>query len=207
MFTPKHFEEADTGVLQDLIDANPFGILIGHQDGAPFATHIPFVLDRTAGPNGTLVAHVAKANPHGAMFDGETPMLAIFEGPHAYISPRWYAPGDAVPTWNYAVVHAYGAAHPVTDIATVRAQQEMLIAAFEGTGPGAWTMDGQPDRYVAGMLRGVSAFEMPIERIEGKFKLSQNRPAGDRTRVADALAESAIETERDLAALMKSRED
>lgn len=98
MCIPKHFEETDAGVLQKLITANPFGILIGQQDGAPYASHIPFVLDPTAGPDGSLFGHVAKSNPHGKMFDGENPMLAIFEGPHAYVSPRWYAPGNAVPT-------------------------------------------------------------------------------------------------------------
>lgn len=204
MFTPQHFEETDTGILQDLIAANPFGILIGTLDGAPFASHIPFVLDRATGARGTLFGHVAKGNPHGTMFDGKTPMLAIFEGPHAYVSPRWYAPGNAVPTWNYAVVHTYGAAHEVTDIETVRAQQEALIAVFEG--PGGWSMDGQSEKYIEGMLRGVTAFEMPIDRLEGKFKLSQNRPARDREQVTDALAESARESDRDLAALMRSRE-
>ena len=205
MFIPKHFEETDTGVLQDLVAANPFGILIGTRDGAPFASHIPFMLDRAAGPNGTLFGHVAKNNPHGEIFDGKTPMLAIFEGPHAYVSPRWYAPGNAVPTWNYAVVHATGGPHEVTDIATVRARQEALIAVFEGAGPDAWSMGAQPEKYIEGMLRGVTAFEMPIDRLEGKFKLSQNRPANDRETVADALADSARETDRDLAALMRKR--
>lgn len=207
MFIPDLYRETDTGILQNLIDANPFGTLIGQHDGAPFASHIPFVLDRTPGTHGTLVAHVSKNNPHGEMFDGEATLLAVFEGPHAYVSPRWYAPGDAVPTWNYAVVHAYGAAHEVTDIATVRAQQEALIAAFEGADPDAWSMATQPEDYIEGMLRGVTAFEMPIDRLEGKFKLSQNRPAGDRKQVATALANSARETDRDLAALMNSRED
>ena len=207
MFIPKPFREIDKGVLHDLIAANPFGILIGQCDGAPFASHIPFVLDRTAGTNGALIGHVAKNNPHGDLFDGATTLLAVFEGPHAYVSPRWYAPGDAVPTWNYAVVHAYGAAHEVTDIDTVRAQQEALIATFEGTGPDAWSMAGQPARYIEGMLRGVTAFEMPIDRLEGKFKLSQNRPETDRANVATVLAKSERETERDLAALMQSRAD
>ncbi|MEP4378732.1 MAG: FMN-binding negative transcriptional regulator [Alphaproteobacteria bacterium] len=207
MFVPKHFRETDVGILHDLIAANPFGILIGQRDDAPFASHIPFMLDPAAGVNGTLVAHVARNNPHGEMFDGKSSLLAIFEGPHAYISPRWYAPGDAVPTWNYAVVHAYGTAQEVTDIEKVRAQQAALIRAFEGTGPAAWTMDGQPERYIEGMLRGVTAFEMPIGRLEGKFKLSQNRPEGDRANVSNELAESARETERDLAALMRSRAD
>jgi transcriptional regulator len=203
LYIPKHFEETDAGVLQDLIAANPFGILIGQHDGAPYASHIPFVLDPTAGPNGCLFGHVAKSNPHGKMFDGKNPMLAIFEGPHAYVSPRWYAPGNAVPTWNYAVVHAYGAAREITDIESLRAQQIALIAAFEG--PDGWSMDGQPENYIEGMLRGVTAFEIPIDRLEGKFKLSQNRPAGDRKQVADALANSARAGDRDLSALMKSR--
>ena len=203
MFIPDHFREADNAALHDLIAANPFGVLIGQHDGAPFASHIPFLLDHGTGPNGSLFGHVAKGNPQGALFDGETPMLAIFQGPHAYVSPRWYSPGNAVPTWNYAVVHACGRAREVTDIETVRAQQAALIAAFEG--PDGWSMDGQPETYIAGMLRGVTAFEMPIDRLEGKFKLSQNRPAGDREQVAGALADSACEGDRDLAVLMKSR--
>jgi transcriptional regulator len=206
MFIPKQFRETDTDILHDLIAANPFGILIGQRDGAPFASHIPFVLDRTAGPNGALIGHVAKNNPHGAMFDGATTLLAIFEGPHAYISPRWYVPGDAVPTWNYAVVHAYGTAHEVRDIGKVRVQQETLIATFEGTGPDAWSMSDQPARYIEGMLRGVTAFEMPVERLEGKFKLSQNRSPGDRRHVAGNLRVSGDPQSVTLANLMSERE-
>lgn len=99
-------------------------------------------------------------------------------------------------------MHAYGATQEITDIETLRDQQIALIAAFEG--PDGWSMDVQPENYIEGMLRGVSAFEMPIDRLEGKFKLSQNRPAGDRDQVADALSDSAREGDRDLAALMKS---
>ncbi len=207
MFIPDLFRETDNAVLHELIATNPFGILIGQYDGEPFATHIPFMLDRATGPNGTLIGHVARNNPHGSLFDGTTSLLAIFEGPHAYVSPRWYNPGNAVPTWNYAVVHAYGTAQEVTDIDTVRAHQEALIAAFEGNAPGAWTMDEQPERYIEGMLRGVSAFEIPIDRLEGKFKLSQNRPEADRANVASELAKSTRETDRNLAALMQARAD
>jgi transcriptional regulator len=207
MFIPDLYLETDNAIMHDLITANPFGILIGQHDGAPFATHIPFMLDCAAGPNGTLIGHVAKNNPHGSLFDGATTLLAIFEGPHAYVSPRWYTPGDAVPTWNYAAVHAYGMAKEVVDIDTVRAHQEALIATFEGNSPGAWTMDGQRERYIEGMLRGVTAFEMPVDRLEGKFKLSQNRPEADRANVANELAKSTRETERNLAALMQSRAD
>lgn len=205
MFLPKQFRETDTGILHDLIAENPFGILVGQRDGAPFASHIPFVLDPAAGPHGTLHAHVARNNPHGDLFDGETVMLAIFQGPHAYVSPRWYGPGNAVPTWNYAVVHAYGTAREVTDIDTVRARQNTLVTAFEGNGPDAWSMAGEPEKYIEGMLRGVTAFEMPIDRLEGKFKLSQNRPPEDRENVARQLARSERVVERDVAALMQQR--
>ena len=132
MFIPNSFEITDIGVLHDLIRTNSFGILVGTHDNAPYASHIPFVLDPDKGPNGTLTAHVARNNPHAGMFDEQPELLAIFQGPHGYVSPRWYNPGNAVPTWNYAVVHAYGQPRAVTDPKEVRRQQELLVHAYEG---------------------------------------------------------------------------
>ncbi|MDG2269518.1 MAG: FMN-binding negative transcriptional regulator [Alphaproteobacteria bacterium] len=124
-------------------------------------------------------------------------------GPDGYISPRWYNPGLAVPTWNYAVVHAYGTPRRIDDVAEIHRQQEELVATFEG--PDGWTMDSQPDHYIEGMLGGITAFEMPIDRIEGKFKLSQNRSVEDRRSVIAALTASDRPWDHALAELMRQQ--
>jgi transcriptional regulator len=201
MFIPNSFEITDIGVLHDLIRTDSFGILVGTHDNAPYASHIPFVLDPDKGPNGTLTAHVARNNPQAGMFDEQQELLAIFQGPHGYVSPRWYNPGNAVPTWNYAVVHAYGQPRAVTDPKEVRRQQELLVHAYEGAE--GWSMNGQPEDYIEGMLRGITAFEMPITRIEGKFKLSQNRSVADRESVIAALDASGSPWDHALADIMR----
>jgi transcriptional regulator len=201
MFIPKSFEITDVGILHDLIRTDSFGILVGTHDNAPYASHIPFVLDPDKGPNGTLTAHVARNNPQAGMFDEQQELLAIFQGPHGYVSPRWYNPGNAVPTWNYAVVHANGQPRAVTDPIEVRRQQELLVHAYEGAE--GWSMNGQPDDYIEGMLRGIIAFEMPITRIEGKFKLSQNRSVADRESVIAALDASGSPWDHALADIMR----
>ncbi len=197
MFIPGPFEVTDRETLFDLIEAFPFAILVATHEDRPFASHIPFTLDRR---NGVLVAHVARANPQGGLCDGSQEMLAVFQGPHGYVSPNWYRPGNAVPTWNYAAVHVYGTPVAVDDPEAIRRHQEALIEAFEG--PDGWRMDSQPARYIDGMLRGIVAFEMRIDRIEGKFKLSQNRSEEDRRQVADALADGSP-WDRALADLMR----
>ncbi|MBO6781941.1 MAG: FMN-binding negative transcriptional regulator [Alphaproteobacteria bacterium] len=197
MFVPKPFQITDRDVLYDLIEAYSFGTLVATQAGAPFASHIPFVLERD---RHTLVAHVAKANPQGALCDGTHEMLAIFQGPHGYISPNWYGPGNAVPTWNYTAVHVYGAPKTIDDPDAVRRHQNTLVATFEG--PDGWNMDSQPDRYIDGMLRGIVAFEMQIARIEGKFKFSQNRSEEDRHQVIEAL-EKGSAWDQALAGIMR----
>jgi transcriptional regulator len=131
-------------------------------------------------------------------------MLAVFSGPHAYVSPRWYAPGPAVPTWNYVSVHVYGAPRVIAETASVRALLDTLVGEYEA---GAWSLDAQDAEYIDRMMRGIVAFEMPVTRIEGKFKLSQNRPAEDRRRVAAELAASGFAVERQLGRLMADRDD
>jgi len=198
MFIPDVFAETDEGVLFDLIEAHPFGVLVTTHD-EPFATHLPFVLDRE---RRVLEAHMARANPHWRGFGAETPALVVFHGPHAYVSPTWYvSDGPAVPTWNYAAVHVTGTPRIVDDPAAVRAQQDRLVAQQEEN----WRIAGQPEKYVDAMLRGIVAFELPIDRLEGKFKLSQNRPVEDRAAVRAALAAADRAEDRATAALMAAR--
>jgi transcriptional regulator len=204
MYTPDAFAETDLDRLHDLIEHNDFGMLICNGEPTPLVSHLPFVLDRSQGPNGTLQAHMARANPQWQSFDGD--VLAVFRGPHAYVSPSWYTPdAPAVPTWNYAVVHAHGTPRIVEDPQELRAQQERLVAANEAGRAPAWTMDGQPPAYIAGMLKGIVAFEIPIDRLEGKFKLSQNRSPTAQRQVAEALGKSGSEDEQALARIMTDR--
>ena len=114
MYVPTAFAETDEGKLHEFMQAYSFGLLVSTHGGEPFATHLPFLLDRNAGPHGTLVGHMARANPHWHDLEGQT-VLAVFSGPHAYISPTWYESENVVPTWNYVAVHAYGICRLVND--------------------------------------------------------------------------------------------
>jgi transcriptional regulator len=184
MYVPKHFAETDVARLHALMRAHAFATLVSGIDGAPFATHVPLLLDAERGEFGTLVGHMARANPHWQAFDGSRPALAIFHGPHAYVSPRWFASTPNVPSWNYEVVHASGAPRVLDDPTGVRALLERSAAVFEAGAKEAWTLASVTENYVAGLQRGIVAFEIPIERLEGKRKLSQNKPAPDRAGVA-----------------------
>ncbi|NKB48332.1 MAG: FMN-binding negative transcriptional regulator [Alphaproteobacteria bacterium] len=187
MYLPQEFAVTDMARLHGLIEAYDFAMLITNGDPTPSVSHLPFVLDRAKGPNGALQAHMARANPHWQNFAGEA--LVVFRGPHSYVSPSWYTPdAPAVPTWNYAVVEAYGTPRIVDDPGELRAQQERLVANHEAGRSPSWNMDGQPPAFIEGMLKGIVGFEIPIARLEGKFKLSQNRSAADQQNVAGALA-------------------
>lgn len=195
MYVPKHFSQDDRTALDDMMRDNPFGILFGNLDAAPFATHLPFLLD-----GDRLLGHFSRGNPHWKAVDGKTEMLAVFAGPHAYVSPRWYGSAQAVPTWNYAAVHVYGVPQVTEDPTAIREMLDRLVAEYEGD---AWSLAGQDEDFLDRMTCGIVAFELPIARIEGKFKLSQNRPAEDRSRVAAELEVSPDSAARALAGLMR----
>jgi transcriptional regulator len=179
-----------------------FATLVTAQDGCPTATHLPFLVYPEAGDQGCLVGHMARANAQWEGFAHGQEALVIFQGHHAYISPSWYELHPSVPTWNYAVVHAYGVPQVITDEDRVRRVLRALVDKHEGVFAKPWTMD-LPAEYVGKMIHGIVAFEIPIARLEGKFKLSQNRPASERERVVKALATSADPTERGVASLMQ----
>jgi len=211
MYVPGHFAENDSAVLHGLIRDHSFGLLISVVDGAPFATHLPFLLDTEvgaeAGPHGTLVAHMARANPHWQAFADGVDSLVVFQGPHGYITPSWYAPGNNVPTWNYVAVHAYGVARVIDDPAAARAVPERLTALHESGFAEPWQLADQDPRFLDGMLRGIVAFEIPIARLEGKAKLSQNKTPADRAGVIAALATTGRADDHALAWMMAARED
>jgi transcriptional regulator len=190
MYLPKHFEITDRPALHDLMRQFSFATLVTVHEGRPVAGHLPFILDSQRGEYGTLIAHMARANPQWKAFAEEAEALVIFQGPHTYISPSWYDVHPSVPTWNYAAIHAYGMPRLVTDEDQVRAALRALVDQHEQGFATPWTMD-LPEDYLGKMSKGIVAFEMPITKLEGKFKLSQNRTEHDRERVIAALAESA----------------
>ena len=206
MYNPKHFQSDDTGELQALMRQHNFATLITQHEGAPFASHLPFMLDTTRGQYGTLIAHLARPNPQWRDLAAGQAALVIFQGPHAYVTPSWYSAALSVPTWNYAVVHAYGTARIVEDRDELYAMLKALVATHEAGFDQPWPMD-LPTSYMDNMMRGVVGFEIPIARLEGKLKLSQNRSAEDRLRVAAELGDSADPTSAGVADLMRAREN
>lgn len=203
MYLPPHFEESRLPVLHDLIRQHSFGTLVTVQDGVPVATHLPFLLDPGRGAFGTLWGHIARPNQQWRGF-GRDEALVIFQGPHAYVSPTWYTTAPAVPTWNYLAVHAYGAPRIVDHPAEVQRGLDRLVAAYEGGGEGGYRPDWAL-AFTANLAKGIVAFEIPITRLEGKYKLSQNRPAGDQHAVAARLAASADPTARAVGEVMQRR--
>jgi transcriptional regulator len=177
MYIPAAFRETHLEVLHALIREHSFATLVSHVDGELFATHLPLLLDATRGPSGTLRGHMARANPHWRSFDRAEQALVIFQGPHAYISPSWYLAEQAVPTWNYSAVHAYGTPTLVEDTGDVRALLDDTVGTFEAALPKPWSTARVGDAYITKMAQGIVAFELPISRLEGKRKLSQNRPS------------------------------
>lgn len=185
MYVPPHFAESDPAILHAFVERHSFGLLVSQVNGVPFATHLPFLLDRTAGPHGTLIGHMARANPHWRELARQI-ALAVFSGPHAYISPSWYEAENVVPNWNYAAVHATG------PIELVEEPDELLdivtrsVAVYEASMPRPWAVDA-PGPFVERMLGQIVGFRLRIDRLEGKWKMSQNHPAERRVKVIRAL--------------------
>lgn len=208
MYLPSKYTETDRAVLLDFIRENGWGYLVGISEGVPVANHLPFLVDGEDGSE-FLVAHMARANPHWKLFTEDNPpgdQLVVFPGLHSYVSPRWYTTARAVPTWNYATVHVYGTPRIVDDPDAVYAAQKKLVDRFEAGADDPWRMENVDADFITSMLRAIVSFEIPITRMEGKFKLSQNRTAEDRAGVVAALAGSASEGGRKIADLMASRE-
>ena len=200
LYIPAHFRIEDRAALVDFMRANAFATLVSGAAGAMNVSHIPFVIEADPGGAVRLLGHVARANPHWRALEAGDAAAVIFQGPHAYVSPSWYEHHPAVPTWNYAVVHAHGRAHLMDD-AGLRALLERLSSDYEAGRPSPWRMRDLAPDYVAAMLRAIVGFTLEVERVEGKFKLSQNRPGADAERVAEALE---AEGEGALAALMRA---
>jgi transcriptional regulator len=199
MYVPPHFAESDLGTLHAFVERHSFGLLVSQRDGEPFVTHLPLLLDRAAGTHGALLGHVARANPQWRDLAGQT-VLAVFSGPHAYVSPTWYESENVVPTWNYTAVHAYGRAELVEDRDALLEIVRRTTDVYEAGMPRPWALDAR-SVFVERLLAQIVGFRIPIDRLEGKFKLSQNHPPGRREKVVRAL-EGGGEDARAVADLM-----
>jgi transcriptional regulator len=200
MYLPAAFAETDLATLHDAIERHSFGLLVSQVDGLPFATHLPLLLERPTGPHGCLVGHMARANPQWQAADGQT-VLAVFPGPHAYVSPTWLGAGNVVPTWNYVAVHAYGQLQVVEDPHALVELLQKMVGVYERLLPRPWSFDAA-DPFVGRRLAQIVGFRILIERIEGKWKLNQNHSAERRQGVVRALRERGGEDARAIAALM-----
>lgn len=208
MYIPRHFQLDDPQVVVDLIRRHSFGTLVTAFDGEPVATQLPFVFDLDRGEHGTLVSHMARANPQWQQFQryGSEAGLAlvIFQGPHSYISPTWYGDSEpAVPTWNYVTVQAYGRPLILDDTERVKALLHQLVDTNEAGLTPPWSLDSQTDEYVERMMRAIVAFELPLDRIEAKAKLSQNKPDATRIGAADGLERQDWSNSAEVARLMR----
>lgn len=191
MYQPQHFREERLAVQHALIREHSLGLLVTAGAGGLQANHIPFVLDGEVGERGTLRAHLARANPQVQDLSAVDDCLVVFQGPQTYISPSLYPTkqehGKVVPTWNYITVHAWGRPRVIDDAAWLRRQVDDLTMRNELSRPAPWSVSDAPESYIAAQLKVIVGIEILIARIEGKWKVSQNRPAIDRAGVVAGL--------------------
>lgn len=218
MYVPEHFEETNVGVLHYLIGEHPLGALVTVTGQGLDANHIPFLIHAEPAPYGTLHGHVARANPlwrdHAAEHPSENlhvptlNALVIFQGPQAFVSPSWYPTkqetGKVVPTWNYVVVHAHGRLRVIDDPVWVRSHLEELTGRHEGRRAAPWKVTDAPAEYIDKMVGAVVGIEIPVARLVGKWKVSQNRPPRDRDGVVQGLVREGSPEASAMADLVKN---
>jgi transcriptional regulator len=204
MYQPPHFREERLAVQHELIRRFPLGLLVTAGPGGLMANPVPFLIYPGEGPHGVLRVHLARANPQWRDLGAVGECLVVFQGPQEYVTPSWYATkresGKVVPTWNYATVHVRGRPTVFEDAAWLRRQVDDLTSLAEGRRPGPWKVDDAPADFVASQLKGIVGIEILIEHIEGKWKVSQNRPVADREGVIEGLRNESREAMADLVA-------
>lgn len=208
MYVPEAFRLDDRALVAEVIGAYDFALLVTAPGGRAQASHLPFLYDPEDGPEGTLLAHMARANPQwrdfAALAEAGQEALVVFQGPHSYISPAWYGAGPPnVPTWNYVAVHAYGLPEVIEAPDAARAVIERLVATHEAGLTPPWSTAGLSETYMAGMLRGLVAFRIPVTRLEAKAKLSQNKTAGQLAAATAAVEAAAAPLARETGAWMR----
>lgn len=200
MYTPASFKQSDPDELFGLIERHSFGLLVAPQGGDLTASHLPLLVDRCAGTSGHLLGHMARANPQWRELAGRE-VLAIFSGPHAYVSPTWYGAAPMVPTWNYLAVHVYGRFEPIEDDTQLLDLLRDTVTRYEASQPQPWSF-ADDDAYVQKLLKGIVGFRIVIARIEGKWKLGQNHPAEVRRSAAEQLLRQESVDSQEIGRLM-----
>jgi transcriptional regulator len=202
MYQPDHFRIDDVAQIHALMRARPFAALVSAGSAGLYGSHLPTVL-KNEGECGVIECHLARANPHCKELAAVSEALMIFHGPEGYITPNWYATkvetGKVVPTWNYAVVHAYGRPEVKDDAAWLRRHVGELTAQQEKTEARPWQVSDAPVRYIEVMLRGIVGFRFVITRLEGKWKMSQNRDMPDRAGVVEGLRQRHASDDAEIA--------
>lgn len=201
MYIPNSFLETDLTKLHDFMEQHSFAILVSLCGEQPWASHLPLILDRHCGPHGALMGHVARANPQWRSLSQQQ-CLTIFSGPHAYISPTWYEAQAVVPTWNYVAVHAYGVCEVIEDRESLLEILRRSIAIYEKGSSSPWEM-GEVDDYLSGQLKAIVGLRISLDRIEGKWKLSQNQSQERQMRVIQALKQTGNKKAMEIAGLMR----
>ena len=208
MYTPRSFAEPDTSALHEFMHAHPFATLVTARNGL-FATHLPLVLRAGVGPLGTLEGHIARANPHMSLASDPIEAMVIFSGEQAHITPTWYpskqVDGRVVPTWNYVAVHAHGMLRLADGADWLHAHLERLSSRHEQDRGSDWRADDPPADYVAQQLKAIIGVEIPIDKLDGKWKMSQNRSEADVDGVVKGLGQSENGVDREVARIVKSR--
>jgi transcriptional regulator len=205
VYVPPHFAIEDLAQLHAGIREFPFATIVTNGATGIVASHVPVLLETEPAPYGTLLFHFARANPHWSVAP-QAETLVMFLGPHAYVSPAWYettrTTGKTVPTWNYVAIHAYGRAEVFDDAERLRDLVTRLTAENERGRPAPWAVEDAPREFIDSQLKGIVGLRMPIVRLEGKWKMSQNRPPADVAGAAGALADSERQEDRSTAEIM-----
>ena len=209
MYVPALFKEDNVAVLHDAIRQYGFGTLVTLNDTEMEASHIPMLLDPEPAPYGTLLGHLARANPQWKRVKPGIEALAIFLGPNTYITPSWYPTkqesGKVVPTWNYLAIHAYGTLRFFDDVEELRTHVTRMTETHEAPRAAPWAVSDAPAEFVDGMVRAIVGFRLPITKLEGKWKMSQNRPEQDVSGVLEGLTREDGESHGPVAEIMASR--
>jgi transcriptional regulator len=203
MYTPRSFKVEDLKTIHPFIKEHSFATIVSVNEGCPSATHLPFLLDTRRGEFGTLRAHMARANPLWKSWTPDTEVLVIFTGAHAYISPGWYETQTTVPTWNYAAIHVYGTPTLLPNTEALQALVTEQVALYEAKEDSSWDQSLMAD-IMETELQAIVGFEIPISRIEGKFKFNQNRSQADQEGVVAALERSGCPFKRTTGAFMRT---
>ena len=201
MYLPRHYAVTDKQQIHDFIKGNGFGILFSGNGPEPVASHLPFILDESAGEQGTLLSHMAGANRQWRHADGQH-VLTVFHGAHTYVSPTWYQDPETVPTWNYVAVHVYGILKVVQDQERIQNILARITDYYEASLPQPWQAEFTSE-YAQQMVKRIVAFEIEIDKMQGKWKLNQNHPEERRRRVVDVLKTMPDDNSQGIVTLME----